>query len=129
MKIRSLDHLVLTVKNIESTVAFYERVLGMKREVFGEGRVALTFGSQKINLHQIHFEFEPKAASPSPGSADLCFITDTPLSEAMNDVEKNDVKIIQGPVKRAGANGPLLSFYFRDPDNNLIEVANEVAEA
>ena len=128
MKISRLDHLVLTVNDVDSTVIFYERVLGMKREIFGEGRVALKFGSQKLNLHQFKREFEPKAQHPLPGSADLCFVTDTPLTEAMLHVEKQGAEIIQGPIKRTGANGPLLSFYIRDPDNNLIEVANEVIE-
>jgi catechol 2,3-dioxygenase-like lactoylglutathione lyase family enzyme len=101
-------------------------VLGMEKEVFGDGRVALKCGSQKINLHELGKEFEPKANKPTPGSADLCFITQTPLADAMAHVKRCGVEIIEGPVKRTGANGLIRSFYFRDPDNNLIEVANEI---
>lgn len=126
MKIIKLDHLVLTVKDIEATISFYESVLGMKKEVFGQGRVALAFGDQKINLHEFGNEFEPKAIKPTPGSADLCFITKMPLKDAMVHVKSCGVTILEGLVERTGARGPILSFYFRDPDNNLIEVANEV---
>jgi catechol 2,3-dioxygenase-like lactoylglutathione lyase family enzyme len=126
MKIRKLEHFVLTVRDIEKTISFYVSVMGMKKEVFGQGRVALRYGDQKINLHELGNEFEPKAANPMPGSADLCFITKTPLNEAMSHVRSFGVEIIEGPVQRTGARGSILSFYFRDPDNNLIEVANEV---
>ena len=123
MKITHLDHLVLTVKNIDDTIEFYQSVLGMQKESFGEGRIALLFGQQKINLHEYGHEFEPKAHLPVPGSADLCFITDTPLSDAMQHAHKQGVDIIEGPVIRTGASGKIESFYFRDPDLNLIEVA------
>jgi len=126
MKLSKLDHLVLTVKDIEKTTSFYVSVMGMKKEVFGQGRVALKYGEQKINLHEFRNEFEPKANKPTPGSADLCFITRTPLNEAMSHVTSCGVDIIEGPVERTGAKGLILSFYFRDPDDNLIEVANEV---
>jgi catechol 2,3-dioxygenase-like lactoylglutathione lyase family enzyme len=126
MKINKLDHLVLTVKDIEKTASFYVSVMGMKKEVFGNGRVALKCGDQKINLHETGKEFEPKANKPTPGSADLCFITQTPLNDAMAHVKRCGVEIIEGPVHRTGANGPIRSFYFRDPDQNLIEVANEI---
>ena len=126
MEISKLDHLVLTVKDIEKTTSFYVSVLGMKKEVFGNDRVALKYGDQKINLHELGKEFEPKANNPTPGSADLCFITQTPLNDAMAHVKRCGVEIIEGPVERTGANGPIRSFYFRDPDDNLIEVANEV---
>ena len=126
MEISKLDHLVLTVKDVEKTASFYVSVLDMKKEVFGDGRVALKFGDQKINLHESGKEFEPKANTPTPGSADLCFITQTPLNDAMAHVKGNGVEIIEGPVERTGANGPIRSFYFRDPDQNLIEVANEI---
>ena len=126
MKLSKLDHLVLTVKDIEKTTSFYVSVMGMKKEVFGQGRVALKYGNQKINLHEFGNEFEPKAKKPTPGSADLCFITKTPLNEAMTQVTSCGVEIIEGPVERTGAKGPIRSFYFRDPDHNLIEVANEV---
>ncbi|PLA74977.1 VOC family virulence protein [Hydrogenovibrio sp. SC-1] len=125
MEIRNLDHLVLTVKDIEKTISFYESVLGMKKEMFGQGRMALKYGNQKINLHEAGSEFEPKANHPVPGSADLCFITITPLTEAIDHVKKCGVDKIEGPVERTGANGSIRSFYFRDPDKNLIEVANE----
>ncbi len=124
MHIKQLDHLVLTVENIDKTVHFYLSVLGMQKEVFGRGRVALKFGSQKINLHEAGKEFEPKARNPTPGSADLCFITDIDLNLAMEHVKNLGVEIIEGPVSRIGANAPLLSFYFRDPDLNLVEVSN-----
>ncbi|HEC97866.1 MAG TPA: VOC family protein [Nitrospirae bacterium] len=124
MNIKHIDHLVLTVKNIEATVQFYEAVLGMKKEIFDEGRVALKFGNQKINLHQAGEEFEPKADTPIPGSADLCFITDVDLNTAIDQVKDQGVHIIEGPVKRTGAKSQIMSFYFRDPDLNLIEVAS-----
>ena len=126
MDISKIDHLVLTVTDLEKTTSFYVSVLGMKKEVFGDGRIALICGSQKINLHERGKEFEPKARKPTPGSADLCFITRTPLEDAMAHVKRCGVEIIEGPVERTGANGPLHSFYFRDPDDNLIEVANEI---
>jgi catechol 2,3-dioxygenase-like lactoylglutathione lyase family enzyme len=126
MEINKLDHLVLTVKDLEKTTSFYVSVMGMQKEVFGDGRVALKYGSQKINLHQLGNEFEPKAHNPVPGSADLCFITQTPLDDAMAHVKRCGVEIIEGPVERTGANGSIRSFYFRDPNHNLIEVANEI---
>jgi len=124
MKIVGIDHIVLTVQDIDATVRFYESVLGMSKEVFGSERIALKFGNQKINLHQYGKEFEPKAETPKPGSEDLCFITETGLAEAMEHVRTKGVAIVEGPVKRTGATGPINSFYFRDPDGNLIEVAN-----
>jgi catechol 2,3-dioxygenase-like lactoylglutathione lyase family enzyme len=124
MKTTHLDHLVLTVTNIDTTVDFYQRVLGMEKHTFGEGRVALKFGNQKINLHQAGQEFEPKAQHPTPGSADLCFVTETALPEAIQQVRDCGVEIVEGPVPRSGALGPITSFYFRDPDDNLVEVAN-----
>ena len=124
MNINRLDHLVLTVKDIQTTVDFYVSVLGMEREEFGAGRLALKYGNQKINLHQAGKEFEPKADRPTPGSADLCFITEVPLEKAMAHVLSKGVEIIEGPVARTGATGPINSFYFRDPDMNLIEVSN-----
>ena len=118
--------MVLTVRDFEKTISFYVSVMGMKKEVMNDGRVALKYGSQKINLHEFGKEFEPKADKPVPGSADLCFITRTPLNDAMAHVKRCGVEIIEGPVERTGANGPIRSFYFRDPDHNLIEVANEI---
>lgn len=122
-RIARLDHLVLTVADIDATVDFYERVLGMQREAFGAGRVALRFGQQKINLHPAGREFEPKALRPTPGSGDLCFIVDGPLDTALAHVRGQGVEILEGPVARTGATGSITSFYFRDPDANLVEVA------
>lgn len=124
MKIDRLDHVVLTVKDIEATIAFYSRVLGMEVVTFGGGRKALQFGRQKINLHQQGREFEPKADKPTPGSADLCFITDVPLQEVMEHLKGCGVAVLEGPVSKTGAVGPIMSVYFRDPDLNLIEVSN-----
>ena len=129
MNVANIDHLVLTVRDIDATVRFYERVLGMVAVRFGDGRMALKFGSQKVNLHRHGQEFEPKAEQPTPGSADLCFITETPLHDAMAQVRASGVDIIEGPVPRTGAQGPMNSFYFKDPDGNLIEVANYRVDA
>lgn len=119
-----IDHLVLTVTSIESTVKFYTRVLGMEETTFGQGRKALSFGNQKFNLHQKGHEFEPKAANPTPGSIDICLVTDTPISSVITHLKNLEVKIEEGPVERTGAQGPITSVYFRDPDRNLIEVSN-----
>ncbi|MFC3494776.1 VOC family protein [Glycomyces rhizosphaerae] len=124
MRIDRLDHLVLTVADIEATLDFYSRVLGMEAVKFGEGRTALAFGRSKINLHQAGREFEPKALRPVPGSADLCLITTDPLPQVITELNAQDVQIEEGPVQRTGATGPILSVYFRDPDQNLIEVSN-----
>jgi catechol 2,3-dioxygenase-like lactoylglutathione lyase family enzyme len=126
MKVNQLDHLVLTVTNIESTCDFYQRVLGMEVSTFGNNRKALLFGNQKINLHEAGKEFEPKARTPLPGSADLCFVTDVPISEVLQHLKNCHMEIEEGPVKRTGANAPILSVYIRDPDGNLIEVSNYV---
>ena len=124
MKLDRLDHLVLTVRNIETTCSFYANVLGMEVVTFENGRKALSFGSQKINLHEAGKEFEPKAYRPTPGSADLCFTTTTSMDEVVKRLELSKVRVLDGPVKRTGALGPMESVYFRDPDLNLIEVSN-----
>ena len=124
IKINRLDHLVLTVKDIDKTVDFYTKVLGMEKEIFKGTRVALKFGNQKINLHQLGNEFEPKAFNVKDGSADLCFIIDTPLIEAKNYIESLNIVIEEGIVSRTGANGKIDSIYLRDPDLNLIELSN-----
>lgn len=124
MHISHIDHLVLTVKNINETCTFYTEVLGMNTVTFGDGRKALSFGQQKINLHEVGKEFEPKATKATSGSADLCLITDFPLSEVVNHFNKLGVLIEEGPIKRTGAVGPITSVYIRDPDGNLIEVSN-----
>ena len=121
-----LDHLVLTARDLEATLAFYERVLGMRREVFGAGRAALHFGRQKINVHPYPSDVEILARDPRPGTADLCFITQTPLEAVIAHLEACGVAIEMGPIERTGAEGPILSVYLRDPDGNLIEVSNEV---
>ena len=115
---------MLTVKDIDATVAFYSQVLGMDKVTFGEGRTALTFGNQKLNLHQKGKEFEPKAANPTPGAIDICLITEKPIQSVVKSLERLDITVEEGPVKRTGANGPITSVYFRDPDRNLIEVSN-----
>lgn len=124
IKINRLDHLVLTVKDIDKTADFYTKVLGMEKEIFKGTRVALKFGNQKINLHQLGNEFEPKAFNVKNGSADLCFIIDTPLIEAKNYIESLNIVIEEGIVSRTGANGEIDSIYLRDPDLNLIELSN-----
>ena len=124
MNVKYLDHIVLTVTDIEATAKFYVSVLGMTKEMFGDGRTALKFGNQKINLHEYKKEFEPKAKLPTPGSEDLCFITAVNLDNALSHVKSLGIEIIEGPVKRTGAIGRLLSFYFRDPDENLTEVSS-----
>ena len=128
MKIDSLDHLVLTVRDLDATCAFYSKVLGMEIVTFDEDRKAVSFGSQKINLHEHGKEFEPKAEKPTPGSADLCFITSVPIPGVIAHLEACSTNIIEGPVQRTGAKGLLLSIYFRDPDMNLIEVSNRLPQ-
>ena len=124
IKIDRLDHLVLTVKDIDKTVEFYTIVLGMEKELFKGDRVALKFGNQKINLHKLGNEFEPKAYNVKEGSADLCFIINTPLIEAKSYIESLGIKIEEGIVNRTGAIGEIESIYLRDPDKNLIELSN-----
>lgn len=126
LKVKSLDHLVLTVKNIEETSEFYKTILGMEIISFGENRKALKFGNQKINLHEIGKEFEPKADKPTSGSADLCFITENDLEELLSHLKNKNVEIIEGICKRTGAIGEIESIYFRDPDLNLIEISKYV---
>lgn len=128
MDVESIDHIVLTVKDVDATCAFYAQVLGMRVTTFGGGRKALSFGTQKINLHQYGQELEPGAKRPTPGSADLCFVTKTPVSELMEHLSANGVEILLGPVKRTGALGTVMSVYFRDPDGNLVEVSNYETE-
>ena len=123
MRIDRLDHLVLTVRDIAATCEFYSNVLGMEVVTFGAGRKALAFGQQKFNLHEAGREFEPKADAPTPGSADLCLIAHGPLSGIIDHLRGCGVPILEGPVQRTGALGPITSVYFRDPDQNLIEVS------
>jgi catechol 2,3-dioxygenase-like lactoylglutathione lyase family enzyme len=123
MRIDRLDHLVLTVADLDTTIDFYVRVLGAAAVTFGDGRRALTFGNSKINLHPAGQEYEPKAASPTPGSADLCLITGTPLDLVIAELGRHGVPIEEGPVERTGATGSITSVYVRDPDQNLIELS------
>lgn len=124
-----VDHLVLTVTDVEATCRFYEKVLGMKAHTFGDGRRALHFGQQKINLHQTGQELEPKALHPVPGSADLCLITMIPLEQVIRHIADCGVALLEGPVQKTGAMGPICSVYFRDPDQNLIEVSEYLPQA
>ncbi len=124
MNVEAIDHLVLTVKDIDATCSFYGRVLGMSVTTFDGSRKALSFGAQKINLHHYEKEFDPKAKTPTPGSADLCFITSVPIRDVITHLASCGVNLLEGPVHRTGARGPIVSVYFRDPDCNLIEVAN-----
>lgn len=125
--IARIDHFVLTVASIDATCAFYGRVLGMETVTFAGGRKALAFGQQKINLHEVGREFEPKAHRPTSGSGDFCLISNTPLDTIIAHLRAQDVAIELGPVDRTGAMGPLRSVYFRDPDGNLVEVSNQIA--
>ncbi|KHQ53481.1 VOC family protein [Mameliella alba] len=126
--VQSLDHLVLTVADPAATRQFYEAVLGMQAERFtpadGSTRWALKFGRQKINLHTAAQEFDPKARRPGPGTADLCFLSETPLAEWQAHLAALGVTIEEGPLPRTGATGPIRSIYIRDPDGNLIEISN-----
>ena len=126
-KLASLAHLVLTVASIDDTVRFYCDVLGMDHAPFvvadGSTRHALRYGNQKINLHQAGTVFEPKALAPAPGTADLCFLTETPLTSWQAHLDATQTAVEEGPVKRSGARGPIMSLYIRDPDGNLIEIS------
>jgi catechol 2,3-dioxygenase-like lactoylglutathione lyase family enzyme len=123
MRVESLDHLVLTVADVEASAIFYGRVLGVQRVVFGAGRVALQFGRQKINLHAAAAPLQPHALRPTPGSADLCFVSEVALSDWIAHLAASGVTLEAGPVARTGALGPMTSIYFRDPDGNLLEIA------
>lgn len=126
MIIDRIDHLVLTVSDISTTIRFYEEVLGFSAVTFKQNRKALIFGAQKINLHQQEMEFEPKASRPTPGSADLCFITSKPINDVVSEILQAGISIIEGPVERTGATGEIMSIYIRDPDGNLIEISQYV---
>lgn len=124
MQIDRIDHLVLTVQDIQRTCEFYSAVLGMQVITFDDQRKALQFGQQKLNLHQVGKEFEPKAHYPTPGSIDLCLITSTPLAQVIAHLRACDVAIESGIEQRTGALGTIESVYIRDPDGNLIEISN-----
>jgi catechol 2,3-dioxygenase-like lactoylglutathione lyase family enzyme len=122
-----LDHIVLTTAHTEQCIDFYTRVLGMKFERFGQGRIALKFGAQKINLHEKGKEFEPKATLAAPGTLDICFIASLPLDDVIARLAACNVPIIEGPVMKTGAQGPIRSVYVRDPDGNLVEISERAA--
>ncbi len=124
MIINRIDHFVMTVKDIDVTCDFYSRILGMSVVTFGAGRKALVFGTQKINLHAAGKEFDPKALRPVPGAVDVCFIAESPLEEVIKELNSSGVFIEEGPVRRTGATGDILSVYLRDPDGNLVEISN-----
>ncbi|MCP5509993.1 MAG: VOC family protein [Chlamydiales bacterium] len=124
MGFTGIDHIVLTVKSIEKTVEFYCGILGMIEVTFGEGRKAILCGEQKINLHEKGKEFNPKALFPTPGSADICMITETPLKEVQARLSEYKIMLVEGPVQRTGTKGKIISIYIRDPDQNLIEISN-----
>jgi catechol 2,3-dioxygenase-like lactoylglutathione lyase family enzyme len=125
VRIASLDHFVLTVADPEATVAFYER-LGMRREEFDDGRLAVRFGDQKINLHQAGRPIQPHARRPTPGSADVCLLVEGTLDEVERELERAGVVFELGPVPRTGTTGPLRSLYLRDPDGNLVELSERI---
>jgi catechol 2,3-dioxygenase-like lactoylglutathione lyase family enzyme len=122
-----LDHIVLTTARTEPCIDFYTRVLGMYFERFGQGRMALKFGKQKINLHEKGREFEPRATLAAPGTLDICFIAAVPLKDVITRLAACSVPIIEGPVMKTGARGPIRSVYVRDPDGNLIEISEQAA--
>lgn len=122
--IERLDHLVIQARDVEETCAFYETVLGFRRDTFDGGRIALHFGPHKINVHPYPSPIPLVAEIAEPGTADLCFVTETPISRVVAHLKACDVAIVHGPVPQSGAEGPMRSVYFRDPNGNLIEVAN-----
>lgn len=122
-----IDHLVLTTRDKTASIHFYTQVLGMKLDTFGGGRVAFKFGQQKINLHEYGHEFLPKAALPTPGSLDLCFIAAVSMEHVIATLKQYNIPIEQGPIERTGANWPILSVYVRDPDNNLVEISEKAS--
>ncbi|MCI0915127.1 VOC family protein [Pseudomonas putida] len=121
-----LDHLVLTTVDVDACKDFYGRVLGMRLETFGQGRLAFCYGNQKINVHVRGHEFEPKAHLPVPGALDLCFIASVSLEAVIAQLERQRWPIIEGPIQRTGASGPIRSVYVRDPDLNLIEISEQL---
>lgn len=124
IKIEAIDHLVLTVRDIDASCEFYSNTLGMEVITFGNKRKALKFGRQKINLHQYRQEFEPKANQPTPGSTDICLISSQPVETIIDELNKQEISIIEGPVTKTGATGKIVSVYIRDPDGNLLEIGH-----
>jgi catechol 2,3-dioxygenase-like lactoylglutathione lyase family enzyme len=126
MRIRSIDHLVLVVKSLETTAEFYTRAFGMTVEEMRPGRWALKFGAQKLNLQQVGLSVDPMARRPTPGAADFCLLTDTPMEAVIKHLTDSGVQIADGPIRRTGATGPLMSVYVYDPDDNLVEISNQI---
>jgi catechol 2,3-dioxygenase-like lactoylglutathione lyase family enzyme len=126
MRIERIDHIVLTVRDLGKTCEFYSRVLGMEVITFRDGRKALRFGGQKINLQDAKREFEPRPEHPTPGSADICLIADVELEEVIDHLRSLAIPVVEGPVQRAGAKGPIDSVYIRDPDGNLVEISSYI---
>jgi len=118
-----IDHIVLTTRDLEGCIRFYSEVLGMKLEKFAQGRLALKFGKQKINLHEWGKEFEPRAHVAAPGTLDLCFIASVSLEKVMQKLQQEKIALLEGPVAKTGAMGPMQSVYVRDPDLNLVEIS------
>ena len=121
--IKSIDHIVLTTRDLEKCVAFYVEVLGMRLENYGAGRIAFRFGDQKFNVHPPGFDASIKARTPTPGSLDLCFLADCPLEDVIARLKKHGIAIEEGPSVRTGARFPIQSVYVRDPDDNLVEIS------
>lgn len=126
MPVTGLDHFVLTVADVERTCEFYDGLDGIEVVTFAGGRKALQLGEQKINLHETDTDIDLRATRPTPGSGDFCIRTETPIEELKADLEARGIEIVEGPAPRTGAQGNLRSIYFRDPDGNLVEMANEV---
>ena len=126
ISVEELDHVVLNVRDLDATLRFYVDVLGMREQSFGDGRIALHFGAQKLNVHVMGDDSELEAAAPQPGSHDLCLRTRTPIEGVLRTLLAEGIDVVRGPVERVGARGPLLSVYVRDPDGNLIELANQL---
>lgn len=126
IRIKSLDHLVITASDLQATIDFYTRVLGMEHVAFGNNLHAVQFGDQKFNIHDTSTDVSPKAKNIVPGSADFCLICETPVSQVILHLADCGIEIEEGPVTRSGAAGTLESVYFRDPDGNLVEVSNVI---
>ena len=129
MKIRAIDHFVLVVLSIETTVEFYTRVLGLRAHEISPGRWALHFGTQKINLQQLHRSVDEQTLHPCRGAGDFCLLTDTPIQDVIDHLRREKVQLINGPIERTGACGPIMSVYFYDPDETLVEVSNQLPDA
>jgi catechol 2,3-dioxygenase-like lactoylglutathione lyase family enzyme len=127
--IKSVDHIVLTTRNLDKCLAFYTGVLGMQLEHYGKGRIALRFGDHKFNVHPPGFDAGIKARTPTPGSLDLCFLADRSLNEVIAQLERHGIHIEEGPVVRTGARFAIRSVYVRDPDENLIEISERAEKS